>query len=590
MIHICYAYIRHSKALDHVGIKIDSQYDYHYDDDSRVLTISHNKRYPRNFWGDGVYSLAAIIGNNGAGKSTAMEFLLGTLLEGANRREVDGVLVYENDGKLEIWGSNVKVKTKLPHEFIREIPKISCFYYCGHFMPYVNYNDMRFSELAGGYNASDGWLLLKDLQSYTNVDSMYMDKPLAWHLNVFVARNNSRICRMLADKKVRDTFKSFILPKYILFGVNQSGYYALLAKKRTGKVKQEIPERRVVNADSKNRLLESFIYYDFLNLANEGFGLNSDEVLKALDVWQTNQSVNDEVLFRLKSFYENGNWSQELTAYLKSIYVIMTRVVTLCGFYDDNVSQLFYLHSEKDSNKLSILVHEVLNEWPFLTASYFDLYYSQELGGETILSSGEQNLLDLFSRLYDALVISPSKFANVDSKRLVLLDEAEIGFHPDWQRKYIDLILQFLQTLVLVRPGEGFQVLISTHSPILLSDIPSCCVNYLERDSNGIVHVLEREDVKETFATNVFEQYRDSFFMRDGLIGEFARKKLIAVQDTIEEAGITDETLKVIGMIGDVRIKEYLMQKIAKQDIDAEIDYYKGKIEELKRRKTQNNE
>ena len=119
MIHICFAYIRQYKALRNVCLKIDSRYDYLYDAETNILTISIDPRYPDGFWGRGVYSLAAIVGNNGAGKSTSLEFILNTLMDGANTKEVDGVLVYEQDGKLLVWGKDIKVNTKLPYTIVR---------------------------------------------------------------------------------------------------------------------------------------------------------------------------------------------------------------------------------------------------------------------------------------------------------------------------------------------------------------------------------------------------------------------------------------------------------------------------------------
>ena len=92
-------------------------------------------------------------------------------------------------------------------------------------MPYVTYNDLRSTELAGGYNASDGWMLVRDVQSYSNIDSIRMTLPLYSHLNYFVAQNNHRICTMLADERVRNTVKEFCLPKYVQIGVNESGWY-----------------------------------------------------------------------------------------------------------------------------------------------------------------------------------------------------------------------------------------------------------------------------------------------------------------------------------------------------------------------------
>lgn len=602
MIHICYAYIRQYKALRNVSLKIDSHYDYLYDAETNLLTISKDLRYPDGFWGRGVYSLAAIVGNNGAGKSTSMEFILNTLTDGANTKEVDGVLVYEQDGELLVWGKDIKVNTQQPYAIVSIIPKITCFYYCGHFMPYVTYSDLRSTELTGGYNASDGWLLIKDVQSYSNIDSIRMILPLYSYLNFFVAQNNYRICTMLADERIRNTVKEFCLPKYIQIGINQSGWYAINEKNRQAEIVArqkkyplsteiiEIPPLNYVHSDSRNRYLEQFLYYNFVNLMNEGLKASSEEVKRALMAWMNFETSIDQTIGQFEKFVNQYDCEQGLREEISAVLYVMKTIDGLCSFFDNGVTQCFYLNTDKDGEKLHAITEEILSKHFFLTAKFFDLYYSQELGMETILSSGEQNLLDIFSRLYDALMTTPKKYANIGSKRLILLDEAEIGFHPDWQRRYINLVLDFLQTMVLVKPGVDFQILISTHSPVLLSDIPSCCVNYLEVGEKRETRNADETVARESFATNVFEQYRDSFFMNDGLIGEFARRKLTDVQTAIENKQVTDETKKVVGMIGDLRIKNYLLRKMANKDIDAEIAYHEEKIKELRKRKEHRHE
>ena len=602
MIHICFAYIRHYKGLRNVCLKVDSHYEYRFDTSSNVLRINTNNDYSKDFWGIGVYSLAAIVGNNGAGKSTSMEFILNTLVDGANTREVDGVLVYEQDGRLLVWGKDVQVETELTYRIIENIPKITCFYYCGHFMPYVTYNDLRSTELAGGYNASDGWMLVRDVQSYSNIDSIRMTLPLYSHLNYFVAQNNHRICTMLADERVRNTVKEFCLPKYVQIGVNESGWYALNEKNRKAELAArqnksllsaeiiEIPQKKLVHSDARDRYLEQLLYYNFLNLMNEGLKTNPEDTKNALMAWTDFETDNSHTIKQFERFVKQYDCELGLKEELSAVLYVIKTIDKLCAFFDNGVTQCYYLDTDKDGEQLRTLTEDILNKPFFLTAKFFDLYYSQELGMNTILSSGEQNLLDIFSRLYDALMTSPKKFANIDSKRLILLDEAEIGFHPDWQRKYINLILDFLQTMIMVKPGVDFQVMISTHSPVLLSDIPACCVNYLKVDENGMTRNADAKEARETFAANVFEQYKGSFFMNDGLVGEFARRKLMAVKKDIEDKKANEETKKVIGMIGDARIKDYLLRKMRDQDIDAQIAYHEEKARELRRLKERHHE
>ena len=69
------------------------------------------------------------------------------------------------------------------------------------------------------------------------------------------------------------------------------------------------------------------------------------------------------------------------------------------------------------------------------------------------LSSGEQHLIVLIGKL----------IFEVDANTLVLLDEPEISFHPEWQEK-------FLTILEDVRKINNFSALIATHSSILIGD------------------------------------------------------------------------------------------------------------------------
>lgn len=70
-----------------------------------------------------------------------------------------------------------------------------------------------------------------------------------------------------------------------------------------------------------------------------------------------------------------------------------------------------------------------------------------------VLSSGEQHLIVLIGKL----VFSTT------AESLVLIDEPEISFHPEWQEK-------FLAILEEIRKVNGFSVLVATHSPILIGD------------------------------------------------------------------------------------------------------------------------
>lgn len=57
--------------------------------------------------------------------------------------------------------------------------------------------------------------------------------------------------------------------------------------------------------------------------------------------------------------------------------------------------------------------------------------------------------------------------SEIQDGSLVLIDEPELSLHPDWQIKYIDLLLDTF------RGYRGCHFIIATHSPLVISELPS---------------------------------------------------------------------------------------------------------------------
>ena len=86
------------------------------------------------------------------------------------------------------------------------------------------------------------------------------------------------------------------------------------------------------------------------------------------------------------------------------------------------------------------------------------------------LSSGELGLLRSFANLYSAKINLQGKtFPGVATTNyLLLFDEVDLGLHPEWQRRWISKALPIIEKIF---DDKHLQVIITTHSPIFLSDI-----------------------------------------------------------------------------------------------------------------------
>ena len=105
-------------------------------------------------------------------------------------------------------------------------------------------------------------------------------------------------------------------------------------------------------------------------------------------------------------------------------------------------------------------------------------------------------------------------------------------------------------------------VIITTHSPFVLSDIPDENILCLKR---GVPH-KGGEVLKRTFCANVYDLLANQFFMKE-FVGEFAHGKLDGLIEEVSQKkklSIDDykRLSKEVDRIGDDFIREKLIEKL----------------------------
>lgn len=187
------------------------------------------------------------------------------------------------------------------------------------------------------------------------------------------------------------------------------------------------------------------------------------------------------------------------------------------------------------------------------------------------LSSGENALLNFYSVLYEFTKQVDGN--EIYDEYILLLDEADLGYHPEWKKRFVNSIVKSLPSFFSFPNKQAkIQIIFSTHDPLTLSDIPKQNVVFLDKDSNGLTTISSQN--KETFGANIHDLLADSFFVGDGLIGEFAKEKVLDLiryltfNEELEESenNIKCSTswdkytaYKLIQIIGEPVIKERLL-------------------------------
>ena len=133
------------------------------------------------------------------------------------------------------------------------------------------------------------------------------------------------------------------------------------------------------------------------------------------------------------------------------------------------------------------------------------------------LSEGQRKFLDQIVIINDILHKS-----NENQLTILLLDELDSSLHPEWSRRFIDIICEVIKEYKY----KQVQIVLSSHSPFILSDI------VLSNNSLFIENSKEKLTVKtkgiKTFGVNIQKLLIEDFFM-DSTIGEFAKSKIESV-------------------------------------------------------------
>ena len=137
------------------------------------------------------------------------------------------------------------------------------------------------------------------------------------------------------------------------------------------------------------------------------------------------------------------------------------------------------------------------------------------------LSSGEKQQAFVVSSILYHLGNIESVFQDNNKNRIaysnvcIILEEIELYFHPQFQKNLIKYILDGIKQMSFAHI-KGIQLMIVTHSPFVLSDIPTSNILALE---DG----MQSKTELQTFGANIYDMLNTSFFLHNSTIGDFAQ-------------------------------------------------------------------
>ena len=172
----------------------------------------------------------------------------------------------------------------------------------------------------------------------------------------------------------------------------------------------------------------------------------------------------------------------------------------------------------------------------------------------------------------------------------ILFDELELYFHPELQRLFVSYILKAIES-GLFKNISGINILMVTHSPFVISDLPVSNVLFLTKDF--------KQTTEKTFGANIYEMLNQHFFLGQPIgakaVGELS--EIITLYHTKKSKRRKEQYIEnrdryhyVAGIVGDKYISSQLKIMLHEMDLEYEInlqeqlDEYRRKVKQLEKR------
>ena len=531
--------------------------------------------------------LNAIVGQNGAGKSTLLDVIRSRFIKNENALPYSNclIIVEEEHSDLPVILCNDFGKVFLQNSASRrnelkqmQIKNIQTIYYSPHF-------DFKFNpnfDNIDNYDLSFDKILELDLKELNEKDTNDHGWPYSPNQELLF-KNSLRQIKFLSSDLVvnQNIFKDiFNLPEHYEPWLEFRGYKRIerewntpsgfrrilntIAKKTENELNNWHTIRKfrrdtVINQVEVNKyILKRNIIDCILSLLYRQLEKRNDFLDKGFFPYKEleSQIMKADALGSLMLFIENAEikFGQDgvkifeenhLALLISRIYEAVEKAKD-----EDSVENNSLRTSKEQAIQILNLQRLFLNQLNNYYLKFYDYDEHQVRYFDRIeefvnympfkqrLSSGEHALLNFFSRIFDFLhsrLIDPS-MKKLHDHYLLLLDEADLGFHPEWKKKYINALLNTLPYFFeLLENKPSFQIIFTTHDPLALSDLPNFNVIYLEKNDPSIgSQILSYKDKtrpSKTFGANISELFSDSFFLKNSLMGEFAYN---IIRNTIE--------------------------------------------------------
>lgn len=611
MREIVYFYIADFRNIHNQGFNFGSEYEYYTEivDKKTIVKRRNNDLYIPNFFqtenSKSIINISVFVGENGAGKSNFIDALKSALTQ--DRDWFYYLIVYKDANGDVHCDNSESFDVEYDFEQSEGTPAFTDVIYYSPSLDNKIYPITHDNN--GWFDISTDWLVFKDLEEQKST------KPNLTQIELFNAEEIERQLKLSNDTEFADFLNNRInMPTeirivsvagdfpYKIEGIKSSvrnvpynyrNYYDLFSDMGSivneyASEEHKIQVERII-PDEINPFTRKKCFATFLDHLLKNLFYHFEKTNHYLDKGKITISLED--LKKLK--YEEAVYT-----FIKNIDLIDdTDAIINFVKYTENLILNSRVEFSKYDEISWISPKESLKDFLFLKDKYLDQLskfsdYSVPRSfiaySWTGISTGEKAMLNLFSRFYFAKskIIEKVKEERFSKKRIpnmlyILIDEAELGFHLQWQKEYVHNIIEYLPKTLEFDTVEGklypkIQIIFTTHSTLTLSDIPNTHISYIKIKDKKAYVLVNEEKPKKSFGANVHSLMSDSFFLRNGLVGSFAIEKINEIIAILNLEKPTPEELEkvkaVIQIIDEPILKTKLQSMLSKFDNSSEFE------------------
>lgn len=522
------------------------EYKVNFDFETNELRIDKNPDYIENFYGESIYNISPIVGINGTGKTTILNIISN---HSPYKYEQDPDNQYLSLFELGKQEDRVRFNISSNNLFVDTDGNQNRSF---NYILEDNYDPQKilYVNLLNKGGGTIGY--------HTTLNQ----EGLAMFIYSYLWLSNRKIVSSVLSCSLEiDPYGLKDYSDSIPRGINAIGFFIYKSIHNIFYEEDEFIKKCL--SESLLSKCEKYLKEDVFDYEKSGFNLLLDIVkeLNQNEVKEEENELRDETRKVKKDYVES----------IIDIVKIFKEIRENGSLIDNYSSSILLKYSNTNRRLFEDLNDRLLqytkSKGPMRDLCYdlnksFNNYYLLKETPDYHMSTGEGNLIEIFSQLYTYLSMHEESSGDI----ILLVDELESGMHLEWSRRLIKILIDNLSE-ILEDEGKGreIQLIFTTHSPYMLSDIKPGNVIMIE--TNQETGYSEGKVLQNTFAKNIQEIMKENLI--DNIYGDFALAKINSMISRLNgemtQAENEEELLKEIHLISEPILRNKLLEMYDKK-------------------------